>query len=151
MSGFTASDDDLSYSVLISLKLRERLPCLIELPRMRDQRRETHQVSRQKVAGLAREIITLNRVRRGGNEVHASIGHREIAPHLSATGQSITSARVTNEIGNWRSATASIHACRTEWFLLKRIETTFVSRSRTFTSRPGTRLDSDYEALGSSD
>ena len=39
-----------------------------------------------------------------------------------------------NEITNCRPATASMHDCRNGWFLLKRIETTFVSRRRTFIS-----------------
>jgi hypothetical protein len=53
---------------------------------------------------------------------------------LFAAGHSINSARVMNEITNCRPATASMQDCRNEWFVLKRIETTFVSRRRTFIS-----------------
>jgi hypothetical protein len=43
------------------------------------------------------------------------------------------------EIARWLPATVSIQYSRREWFLLKRIETTFVSRRRTVTARVSLR------------
>ena len=61
------------------------------------------------------------------------------SPQLFVTGQSVNSARVMNEITNCCPETASRHACRSEWVFLKRIDTTFVSRKRTFISTSGGR------------
>src|ERR1035437_3109234 len=64
---------------------------------------------------------------------------RRDSPQLFETGHSINSARVMNEITNCCPETASRHICRSEWVFLKSIDTTFVSRRRTFISSSGGR------------
>src|ERR1035437_5057600 len=64
---------------------------------------------------------------------------RRYSPQLFVTGQSINSARVMNEITNCCPETASRHICRSEWVFLNSIDTTFVSRRRTFISSSGGR------------